>query len=102
MPAYSIRMYAGVPLARSVSLTVPGSKRWVVRCIDTYGSVENWTVINPAGKSLWVVHAPAAGTGQYCGHWEGRQVLYAGETLAIWTNPGSGIQVTVSGYELAL
>jgi hypothetical protein len=42
---------------------------------------------------------PASGASQAQGHWSGRQVLNAGETLAVSSNKAGS--VSISGYTLS-
>lgn len=84
MAVYSTRFYAGEPPAgaNTTLYTVPSGYLIIVRCIDAVGAIPGTAgqcQILIGGKGF-IFSGNYTTTVQYL-HWEGRQVLYAGETL---------------------
>jgi hypothetical protein len=94
---YTERLFGGtVDLERTV-VSVPGGRRWVVRdVVGWHTEVARVYVAGAAGTML--AHFLLAGdTTEWYGHWTGRQALYAGEPLSVWSYP-AGAVVAVTGY----
>lgn len=99
-PAYSKRFFAGSPVTRPSSGTVPTGRIWVVRSIDAFlvttVDVQLGVSIQPGGWFIWFVHMTPA---LPYASWRGRQVLNSGEHLATYGG-ATGAHVVISGYEL--
>ena len=98
------RLLLGVTSATAgTSTAVPAGKRWIVRCIDVCredaGGTAQRCVI---ARSGFAIFASFLLSGQYSvGHWEGSQVLDAGQSLG-FVPLGGTWDVMVTGYEFSL
>ena len=96
---YSERIWEGRNVT-SLAYTVPAGKRLVIRDIDCFfgggigGGAANFT--GTLGQTF--AYFSFTGLSSSAFEWRGRQVFYAGETVAMVS--GQGIDVTVSGYLL--
>lgn len=85
---------------------VPSGKIWVVRCVDAVGDgqavrtfafgVSNSAQFKALVFEIW--QGTTSTTGEWAISWRGRQVLNAGEYLAVYGS--NSMHHAISGYEL--
>jgi hypothetical protein len=100
---YSTRFMAGVPSGTPLLYTVPAGYKAVVRNIDIWQpitAVTNLVEVAVFGLAIFYV-AYASATVQTADHWDGRQVLNAGDTLYASSNYALA-NLMASGYLLSL
>lgn len=104
---YTKRLLSGSVTATEYSAVVPENVLWVVRDAvyvwngDSDGSLEAYTLsITPAVLIIDYL-SPVVDHAGVQGHWQGRQVVEAGETLLFATTTATWY-VLVTGYELEL
>lgn len=98
-PAYSKRLYGGIPSTARTTVSVPVGRRWVVRDISCVGSHAAWVLISVGGVGyLAAVRCDLVQT-QAVGRWQGYAVVHSGELLSIDLDPAGGFYVYISGYE---
>jgi len=97
---YTERLFVGTVTQERSGTTVPAGLRWIVRDVVGWHSEQaRIYVAGPAGSMI--AHFVLAGdTTEWYGHWTGRQALYAGDPLAVWSFP-AGAVVAVTGYSFA-
>lgn len=99
---YSKRLAQSVNLQSAIAFVVPAGKTWVVRDVAAYcpaaGGTPAMSVTVP-GAGVIAAFSQSSATVAAVFHWEGMQVIRAGETLQL-SGLGAVWQAMVSGYEL--
>lgn len=97
--AYTRRLMSVANAPGHQTVVCPVGKRWVVICADILSDAAgtNPVSLQVQGKGqFWYTTFPGPGAHQ---QWQGRQVVYAGEILDLWS-PGA-IEGMITGYEFS-
>jgi hypothetical protein len=102
LPAYSRQLFAGsVSTTVFTDATVPAGFVWVVRSIDVSNNqpgVASFLVVVVGLAILWISpQVPSDASA----HWDGHQVLNAGQRVQSYTLTGQG-SIMASGYQLSI
>lgn len=101
---YSKRFVSATASTGSTPATVPPGKVWIVQCVtgvtarQSYDQVATGVIDGKAAFcEFWAAGNVAIPIAGFC--WNGKCVLFAGETLRLTANGGTW-DLTASGYEL--
>lgn len=102
MASYTKRLYRAAALEKAAS-SPPAGTRWVVRdvVVASYSATAVQVSVNISGVGVIAIVDLAASPPAKTGHWEGRQVVNAGESLDC-TGVVTGVYVLITGYEFVL
>lgn len=106
-PVYSHRLLAGATTSTSYEAVVPSGVLWVVRDVVAWWdgtsdpSVELYSLSYGPENVVLMWGNVESGVARVLEHWEGRQVLNAGDTLQFATTTATW-SVAVTGYVLTL